>query len=74
MENSKLKDLVNSSSQLTLQKKNLETIILDLEKSMKEKESRVSAIERLNTEYLSKIQDMEMLSSAHQKEVGKMVV
>ena len=73
IENSKFKANENVSTQLALQKKNLEIIIIDLEKSMAEKEAKILELEKRNANFGVKVSEMELASAAHQIELGKMV-
>lgn len=60
-------------AQISTQKKNMETVIADLERALKEREAKEGAsgsqIEDLNR----RIQELEAQTAAHSKEVAKMV-
>lgn len=72
-ENSRLKAVETSISQVSGQKRNLESVIADLEKALKEKEAREKQMAGQIEELSRKIGETEILTAAHSKEMAKMV-
>ena len=73
IENTKLKANESALAQLTLQKKNLEILIVDLEKSMVEKETKIEELQKRNADFGTKISEIELANSNNQAELTKMV-
>jgi len=72
-ENSRLKAVESSMAQVSTQKKNMETVIADLERSLKERETKEGATASQIDDLNRRIQELEAQVAVHAKEVAKMV-
>lgn len=72
-ENSRLKAVETNIGQVSGQKRNLEGVIADLEKALKEKEARERQMAGQIEELSRKIGETEVMTAAHAKELAKMV-
>ena len=73
IENTKLKSIEAKMTQLMQQKKKLEGVICDLEKSLQDKNGTSQTEEKSINEMKQKIKDLETMSGVHQKELAKTV-